>query len=413
MSWKLRFPVFLLSAALSLSGCGKTADRPMNILIILVDTLRADHVGSYGYARSTTPHLDRLSEESSVFDHAYSHSPWTMPSVASLLTSLTPRDHGITDWQQPLDERFLTLAEWLSTKGYSTAAFVSHIIFRRKFHFDQGFRHYDQSVLRIGQSESISTSKEVTDLAVRWLREREDAPFFLWVHYFDPHSVYLSHEGFAFGDHPIDRYDSEIAFTDNQIGRLLDAVREEGILDDTIILFVADHGEEFLDHGGLEHSRTLFEELIRVPLMIRVPGVSPDRIREIVGMQDLAPTLLDLAGIEIPAEFRGESIPLVDGRFQPGEDRTIFAETLRFADKRGIRTGRWKLIEDRENGAVSLYDLEMDPGESRDAAADNPDVFRKMKGVLDGYYEVPRASIGEVELSEELKNDLKSLGYLR
>lgn len=385
----------------------------MNILIILVDTLRADHVGSYGYARSTTPHLDRLSEESSVFDHAYSHSPWTMPSVASLLTSLTPRDHGITDWQQPLDERFLTLAEWLSTKGYSTAAFVSHIIFRRKFHFDQGFRHYDQSVLRIGQSESISTSKEVTDLAVRWLREREDAPFFLWVHYFDPHSVYLSHEGFAFGDHPIDRYDSEIAFTDNQIGRLLDAVREEGILDDTIILFVADHGEEFLDHGGLEHSRTLFEELIRVPLMIRVPGVSPDRIREIVGMQDLAPTLLDLAGIEIPAEFRGESIPLVDGRFQPGEDRTIFAETLRFADKRGIRTGRWKLIEDRENGAVSLYDLEMDPGESRDAAADNPDVFRKMKGVLDGYYEVPRASIGEVELSEELKNDLKSLGYLR
>ena len=385
----------------------------MNILIILVDTLRADHVGSYGYARSTTPHLDRLSEESSVFDHAYSHSPWTMPSVASLLTSLTPRDHGITDWQQPLDERFLTLAEWLSTKGYSTAAFVSHIIFRRKFQFNQGFRHYDQSVLRIGQSESISTSKEVTDLAVHWLREREDAPFFLWVHYFDPHSVYLSHEGFAFGDHPIDRYDSEIAFTDNQIGRLLDAVREEGILDDTIILFVADHGEEFLDHGGLEHSRTLFEELIRVPLMIRVPGVSPDRIREIVGMQDLAPTLLDLAGIEKPAEFRGESIPLVDGRFQPGEDRTIFAETLRFADKRGIRTGRWKLIEDRENGAVSLYDLETDPGESRDAAADNPDVFRKMKGVLDCYYEVPRASIGEVELSEELKNDLKSLGYLR
>ena len=257
-----------------------------------MDTTRADHIGSFGYERDTTPHLDRLAKQSTLFEQAYSHSPWTMPSMASMFTSLPPRDHGIVRWEQPLPTALITLAEHLQEHGMRTAAFVSHVIFQPEYNYNQGFEHYDDSVLKKGRPVQISSAKEISDLAISWIEENSDEPFFTWLHYFDPHSHYFGHPEFDFGSEAIDRYDSEIRYTDEHIGRVLGTLEQLDLWDNTIIIFVADHGEEFLDHGGRRHTKTLYNEVVRIPLTVYVPGFRPARIDTVVTQRP--PLLLPL-----------------------------------------------------------------------------------------------------------------------
>lgn len=412
---KIYLFLLFLGGLCSLAGCAEYVDTTKkNILLIVVDTLRQDHLGTYGYERDTSPNIDQFAEESVVFERAYSHSPWTMPSVASIFTSLTPRDHGIANWRQPLDEEQLTLAEHLGKHGYHNEAYISHIIFKPEYGFNQGFKYYDDSVLKLGKEQNpryFSTSKEISDNFIRRLDSLTEKPFFVWLHYFDPHNDYLFHEDFYFGRKKIDRYDSEISYTDFHIGRVLKKMKEMGLLERTIVVFIADHGEEFGDHGKRYHSWSLFEELIRVPLIIRVPGFKSDRIKNVVAESDLAPTLLNLLGLPVPEEFKG--VPIKRGRncFKPDGDRTVFAETYRYADKQGVVSKGWKLVHDREKDRLELYDLRNDPKEK--APVNNAAMLKKMKTLLDGHFKAGRKQAPEQEMSDELKTQLESLGYLQ
>ena len=208
------FARLLLAALALLPACSRgnapapaptpPAARARNVVLIVIDTLRADHLGAYGHARATSPRIDAFARESAVFERAYSHSPWTMPSVASMFTSLEPKDHGIADWKQPLDRGLLTLAEVLQARGFRTEGYVSHGVLSRLYQFDQGFDVYDASVVEGRLPREITTAREVTDLALQALERPLPEPFFLWVHYFDPHDAYLKHDGHDFGERPID-----------------------------------------------------------------------------------------------------------------------------------------------------------------------------------------------------------------
>jgi len=394
-------------------GCRQAADtRGMNILLITVDTVRADHLGGYGYQRRTTPHLDRLSQKGILFTGAFSHSPWTLPAVASIFTSLPPRDHGITGWGQSLEPELRTIAEQLRDHGYHTEAVVSHYAFKGDRHFDQGFVRYDSSVLRRGNPDLIATSDGVSSLAVEAVGRPLPEPFFLWLHYFDPHTKYLEHAEFGFGSEAVDRYDSEIAFMDHHIGRVLTALEARGLAGRTIIVLVGDHGEEFQDHGGWGHTTTLFNELIRVPLVLAVPGLHPSVEAAPVAISDIAPTLLQLTGVPVPDVFQGRPMTVDAQTLAAPPDRTIVAETLRYADKRAVIRDGWKLIRDRETMTDTLFDLNGDPREMDDRLARNPALIQDLEAVLDSHYSSPRREVVDRGLSKEAREKLQALGYL-
>jgi len=385
--------------------------QPPNILLVVVDTLRADHLGAYGYPRSTSPALDRLAAEAALFERAYSHSPWTMPSVASLLTGLTPRDHGITKWQDPLSPQLLSLAEALQDKGYRTQAAVSHIVLGERYGFDQGFDSYDAALLGRGEPHRRTSAPHITQVGLRALQAPIQEPFFLFLHYFDPHWTYQRHQEHDFGQEPVDRYDSEIAFTDFHLGRLLAQLEAQELDRRSIVALIGDHGEEFGDHGGSQHSSTLFDELLRVPLILRVPGFAPQRVEQVVAETQLAPTLLALAGL--PQAFAAAPIAFDQGGFTPQQDQLVFAETLRGADQRAVIQGDWKLIHDRQRDRHELYHLAADPGERRDERLRRAERLPELQRLLDEHYAVPRAQVGRAPpLSEQTVRSLQALGYL-
>jgi arylsulfatase A-like enzyme len=413
----------VVALALALGGCRRAGDGAVgpaapppparNVVLIVVDTLRADHLGCYGYERPTSPRIDAWARRSAVFEQAYSHSSWTMPSVASMFTSLEPKDHGIADWKQPLDERLLTLAEVLRGRGFRTEGYVSHGVLSRLYQFDQGFDVYDSSVIAGRLPRDITTAREVTDLALGALERPLPEPFFLWVHYFDPHDAYLKHDGFDFGPAPIDRYDGEIAYTDGHVGRLLEALERRGLDDRTVVALLSDHGEGFGAHRHLQHTVTLFEELIRIAFVLRAPGVAPQRVRDVVRAIDLAPTLLTLLGQPVPAEFKGLPIALREGRFSALPPRVVVAETQRFTDLRALRAGRFKLIQNRARGGARLFNLDEDPGEQRNLAKQRPDVVERLQSLLDAHYAGGAWSAPRRDLPPDLERDLRSLGYIQ
>jgi arylsulfatase A-like enzyme len=389
------------------------AAHAKNVMLIVVDTLRADHLGTYGFERPTSPNLDALAAKSTVFERMYSHAPWTMPSMASYMTSLTPRDHGVFKWTHHLDEQFPTLAEALQTAGFHTMAVVSHIIFEREYGFAQGFDHYDRTVLDMGHPHKVISSEAVTDKAIEALKARpSDQPFFLWTHYFDPHADYIKHEAYDFGDEKVDRYDSEIRYTDEHIGRLLDYMESEGLMEDTVIAFVSDHGEEFKEHGHIGHTRTLFDELIRVPFIVYAPGLEPARNDEVVGGIDVAPTLLRLVGVRPPNGFDGQVIEIEDGAFAPQPGRAVISETRRSGNLRGVTHGEFKFVRDHKNDRSRLYHLPTDRREKRNVASSNPDELHALALRIRRYYRAPTVVLKERKLSSAMTRKLKGLGYL-
>lgn len=434
----------------------------MNLVLIILDTVRADHMGCYGYSRSTTPSMDRLAEEAVVFDSAIAQSSWTVPSIASLFTGLYPTRHQALTKRSRLPDRRETLAEALRDSGYRTAAFVSHNLGSSRFNMGQGFDEFDETH---AQGTRYVSSRGVSDLAVEWLRGNEDTPFFLLLHYFDPHYPYVFHHGYAFGvsydgwlnpgiqirdlrakadsvgsaDLAYLRgfYDGEIAFTDYHVGRVLEELQSLDLDRSTVVLITADHGEEFKEHGTFGHAQNLYEDLIRVPLILHHPRERdlPSRFGTLVEHVDVMPTLLDLLGIEWDGtNVDGASFwPALRGAAEP--DSVAFSElSFWFAQSdpkydeheyrpnyRSVREGYWKLIYDVDTKEYELYDLEMDPGETNDLAAISDEKrFERLEGLLtDWMLEMER--VGREEnpspdtvrvVDPRVEEKLKALGYV-
>jgi arylsulfatase A-like enzyme len=380
----------LLATLVACFGGSEVGPRP-NVLVISVDTLRRDHLGCYGYERETSPHIDALARRGVVFDNALSTSSWTLPSHASMLTGRYPSSHGLRDDGVELAPSVPTLAADFRRHGYHTLAVVSHVYVSSAFGLDQGFDAFDDTLTEGGATNPLAEG--VVDRFLALLAASPVRPFFGFVHFFDPHWPYTAPEPFArrFADPaytgPIDgsvesllpyffasrampdrhreemvaRYDGEIAYLDHQLGRLMDGLRERGDLDRTLVVLVADHGEEFKEHGQLGHGRTLYGEQLRVPfVMAGHPALRPGSRRDdLVSLIDLAPTLLDLVGAELPAGVDGRSLFTRERR-----DRAVFSESIRFGvEMRAVQRGRYKLIHVPSERRELYYDLRDDPGE--------------------------------------------------
>jgi len=321
--------------------------------------VRADYLGCYGHDRPTSPHIDALAGRSVVFERALSPASWTLPAMASMLTGLYGESHGVLHTNQRLDGRFTTFVELFASAGYTTAAVVSGTFTDSFWGFDQGFDEYDDLGMVIddeaGGSTEIAameqhahkriTSPAVTDRALAFLERNADRRFLLLAHYFDPHQDYMPHPGLSqrfgprpaalasFGKHDPDpsatarlrgAYEAEIAFTDQELGRLLARLDQAPLRDHVVVVISADHGEEFYERQWLGHGNSLFNELVHVPLILHVPGVPARRVSDPVSSLDLAPTLLELCGL--PAEFgQGTSlVPLFAPDAEPTE-RAVFS----------------------------------------------------------------------------------------
>ena len=435
-------PSVLLLAGLAACGAEATRSGP-SIVLIVVDTLRKDHLSCYGHARETTPHVDRLAAEGVRFDLAYSQAPWTTPSIASLLTSRYPTSIGIRTERSVLSDDLVLLPEVLSDAGWSTGAVVSHTFCSSEWNFDQGFDHFDESNVL---GHAAVTSEDVTARALEFVdQQTADAPFFLWAHYFDPHFAYVEHADHPFGggdDYagPIESgmqfselfkmrgdldeadvdeirrlYDSEIAHTDRAIGALLDGLRARGIFDEALIVFTADHGEEFFDHGALGHARQMYQELVNVPLIVKFPQGSglAGSVAEPVPLLDIFPTVLAVAGVGVPPGVEGRALVDEAGALRP-QRRSFFSETARRGGVRAVVSGNWKLIEKAREGTYELYELAPDSRDSVDLARQNPERTAELTGLLDAWWRAQAAAAPEDlerELGEAQLQELRDLGY--
>ena len=370
--------------------------RP-NIVLITIDTLRADHLGSYGAARGPTPALDALASEGLRFENAISPVPLTRPAHASLLTGLYPPEHGIRDnLPAKLDSSIPTLATRLEAAGYHTAAFVGSFLLGRGSGLEAGFDVFgDGSIAGAGDrigSTAERRAEEVAAEALEYLSTAR-APFLLWVHFYDPHAPYDPPGAFSGKG-----YSGEIAYTDSQVGRLVDRLRARGLLDSTLVVATADHGEGLGDHGEDEHGVLVYEETLRVPLILRGPGIAAGRVeREPVSLVDIASFLLEGG----------------KGVLSSPERRPLYFESyygnLHFgwAPLRGIREGSMKLIFAPR---PELYDLDSDPREARDLSQDRKDVARRLYAEIQKMGE--RKPAAAASLSPGDIERLASLGYV-
>ena len=474
-------PPLLLVGAGSCGGPEQGAQR-LNVLLVVIDTARADKFGCYGHPGGLTPRVDQLAAEGVVFEHAAAHAPWTLPSTASLLSSLHPQEHGAGGYLDlaPLAQggsptvafrglapEVETVSEAFQEAGWRTGAIVNVDFLDREFGLTQGVDDLDAAWYE--SNREVRSATQTTDLALEWLGEREDEPFFLLAHYFDAHAVYEPPQefrrrfaapqdrqdlGFVFGTRQhmlllragrldlegsvIERaerlYEAELAYVDAEVGRLLDGLRDLGLEGDTLVVLTADHGEEFLDHGGFEHGHTLYDELTRVPLVMRLPDHLPAGrlVRGTAALVDVAPTLCELAGIPAPAGFVGRSLAPALGGADLGQ-RPILAHGNFWGEPLvSWRSGRWKLIlTPRAEGVggevevrpgagysgqydVELYDLDADPAEREDLAEREPALVARLRAE---YEEVrlhlaAHAKGATVELDEAGRQRLQALGYL-
>ena len=307
------------------------------------------------------------------------------------MTSLYSSTHRCWTFLDPLGQAYETLAERLHAEGWRTAAVASHLYLARHYGLLQGFASQDESLVKknLRKSHQAVTSPQITRKGLRRLAEWRDqpTPWFLWLHYFDPHSLYLAHEGVseAFGTgEKHDRYDGEIAFTDRAIGHLLSGLESLGMAEQTVVVLFSDHGEEFGDHGGIAHGHTLHRELLHIPLIIRAPGFAARRVSAPVRQVDVMPTVLELLGLPVPEGLEGTSlVPAMRG--EPLPDLPVLGELRqsRLHRSDSLQRGGWKLLVDRAQQRTALYDLTRDPGEHEDVAASHPERVRAMRDELE------------------------------
>jgi arylsulfatase A-like enzyme len=347
-----------------------------DVLLITIDALRYDHVGAYGYPRATTPSIDALAARGTRFTRAYAQAPHTSFSVASMLTG----KYFPTLARLAPGERHEPLAAVLRTYGWRTAAFYPPAVF---FVDSQKLKTYAETNFDFEyvKFEYIDANKRVNQI-FSYYDQVQPRRAFVWVHFFEPHEPYERHDAFPFGNSDIDRYDSEIAYTDAAVGRLIAAVRKRQ--PNTVVVLAADHGEEFDEHGGRYHGSTLYDEQLRVPLIVSIPGIPAHVVDGPVEMLDIAPTLLNLLDIPVPVRMRGTDLgpwlgapPAPSSRLPPA-----FAEV---EDKRMVVAGTEKLLCDLHWGSCAYYDLAEDPHEQRNLAEARPDRAAALRAVLDDW----------------------------
>jgi arylsulfatase A-like enzyme len=450
-----------------------------NSLLITVDSLRADHVGCYGYERPTTPNVDAMATSASVFESAFAHACATRPSFPTILTSSYPLMYG---GYERLSESRTLISEVFDDAGYRTGGFHSNAYLNPEFGYGRGFDRFDGSMTdpslpaRLRQyvktnldsdgilyrtleqfyqtgekhagadvGSAYVDADEITDRAIEWLGDGEDDEGFLWVHYMDVHHPYVpptEHQR-AFRDDPIDDrramrlrrkflerpeevtdeefddivdlYDAEIRFTDAEVGRLLDAIDKRW--DDYAVAFTADHGEEFRDHGGFSHRATYYDETIHVPLVVD-DGEHDGRFGELVGLLDVAPTLVDAADLDVPENFYGHSLRKLHDDEWPRE-HVIGNWADPEGDTYGVRTEGRKYVSrggDADPAAAEeeLYDLDADPSETTNVVDDRPEECEAFREIIADESELiagTRLNLGEVEMDERVKSQLRDLGY--
>jgi arylsulfatase A-like enzyme len=379
-----------------------------NVIVYLVDTLRADHLGLYGYERDTSPVLDRWAADAVVFDRAYAPSSWTKPSTVSLLSGLGPLRHRVEDRLDVIPSEVVLLSERLAEAGWTTEAVVTNPNVLPLWGFDRGFGAFEDI-----DSRGLRTRADhVLDHVIDRIGALGDEPFFFYVHLFDPHTPYEPpppwDEKFPpRSDDPIERdvsaYDAEIAFGDDQLQRLLDALKKQGIYDDTVLVFVSDHGEEMQEHGRKGHGKSLFQEVVRVPLLIKLPGGAHagERVAARVTLTDVVPTLLDVLGEPVPAGLDGRSLMGLLGEAPDAAlaERPVFLslDLAWTSDRtelvRGVVSGSDKYLRRiRPEPEELLFDLGRDPGETDDLAARAGDRVARLSEALDA--ELARRSTG-------------------
>jgi len=372
-------------------GCEKKVKKGRaNVLLITIDTTRADHLGVYGYPYIKTPVIDRLAKEGILYERAMTTVALTLPSHTSILTGLYPPAHGVRnniDYKVPAG--VVTLPEILKKRGYNTAAVVGAVILDRIFGLDQGFDVYDDSGMKPQDENSILPSErrgsEVTDHALKWLRSGEGRePFFMWAHYYDPHEKYDPPPPFS-EEYVASPYDGEIAYADYEVGRLLKGVREHVDRFPLIVVLTADHGESLGEHGELTHGFFVYNSTVHVPLIISCPDRFPSgkRINRPVSTVDITPTILDALDMDVPGWMQGESL-LNFGAGAAG-DRPVYMETLLpflnygWSDLRAISQHGYTYIH---SSRPELYNIEEDFDQENDLSGSKPDVMRKMAARL-------------------------------
>jgi choline-sulfatase len=380
------------------------------ILVITLDTTRADRLTPYGYMSASMPHLERLAREGVVFEQAVSVAPLTLPAHSSLFTGHYPARHGVRhNASPPLADTATTLAELLGQEGFRTAGFVGSLVLDRERGLAQGFHTY--AGVRDGSPRSSAGQRradDVVDDAIRWL-EAGDGRFFLWTHFYDPHRPY---DPPAAVQSVSDPYVGEIVFVDSQIGRLMDALERRGALRDTLIVLVGDHGESLGEHGERDHGVLLYESVLHVPLIIRAPAFRPARTPAVVRLVDVMPTILDLAGVPAPS-LDGISLTglMADTRVDP--DLEALAESFDlsqagYPQRRTMRNGRYKVIDGPRQ---ELYDLARDPFELQNLYDERQSLagamIRRLRAVSGEAVRTPTSDV-----PPDLRARLAALGYL-
>jgi len=413
-----RAPALATATALAALGCGRDEPR-LDALLVTFDTTRTDAVASYDARRGQrTPSLDRLAAEGVAFERAFSVAPLTLPSHASMLTGLYPLRHGVRDnGSARLPAEAETVAERARAAGYRTAAFVGARVLAPGFGLEQGFEVYDAPDARRTTTSHFAErpAGEVTDAALAWLAARErDRPFFLWVHFFDPHAPYDPPPGFARGASNQERYRGEVAYADRELGRLLAALEAEGSLDTTLVVVAADHGESFGEHGEKSHGAYCYQPTIHVPLVLRAPrGSTPrapgTRSDATVSVADVGPTLADAMGLALPG---ADGTSLLRG--DPAPDRGVYFESYDgFLDYGWSPLAGWadragKYLHSSE---PELYDLAADPKETRELLAERPGLAGPYRDAIAALASLPRLRADDEPIDPDVLADVRALGY--
>lgn len=394
LPWALRRPPAAAPAAV----------RP-SVLLVTVDTLRADHVGAYGARTVKTPHIDALAREGVVFEEAVASAPLTLVSHATILSGLEPPRHGVRDnGVFVLGESVPTLATVLRGAGYATGAFVGAFVLDRRFGLARGFDVYDDRVERRTSGGSVLESErpgaEVADAARAWMR-RQAGPFFAWVHLYDPHAPYAPPPAFATAAGGA--YAGEVTYADDCVGRVLAAFRARAGQDGLAVL-TADHGEGLGEHGETTHGLFVYESTLRVPLVLSGNGIVPARHRGLARTADIAPTIAARLGVSLPGRLDGVDL-LGGARGREAYAETFYPRTLGWAGLQALRLGSLKYIAAPR---PELYDLATDPGETRDLAAARPQDAARLAAALSAHAAPAAAAAADPEVAERLR----ALGYV-
>lgn len=436
------FILFLFGCSIDYRGFG------FNVIVITIDALRADHMSCYGYKKNTTPNIAKLAERGVLFENAISQSSWTKASMASFFTSLYPHNHKAYPKHSILPEDVWTMAEEFKSKGYHTFAIQANGFLKNMYKVDQGFDEYHFSL--------DLPAQQIVDLFNEFLVAKSGKKFFAYLHFMEPHVPYYAPEEYnlKFVDpayegvidknqfdkfkevrsgllklsnkekrHVVDLYDAEIRYADENIKRMFEKLEELNLQQNTIVVIMSDHGEEFWDHNGYEHGHTMYKELLHVPLIIINPKIQrPKRIKQVVRLIDVYPTLMDILGFNTQNEFMGQNLAkIMYSYYERNLKLLAFSEGLLYGpEKKSIQSEHFKLIKKMKDNSLEFYELENDSKELHDLAGiDKLDKeshvnFKLFQEYLKEYGEAKSSHYesSQVELDEETINQLKALGYV-